>query len=101
MSKLIKMIFVCVLVSIGYAPAWANPTLAEYVEKEISSFDLAFEALDSDSQVTDDYFLRRFWLRLRPKVGLTVPELAALEIIPEIEMLWEKEVPEGWEIYKP
>ncbi len=89
------------------APAQAQElsTLSEFVTEQVSSLEAAFNDIspvdDSGIQGEDKFIFRRFWLRVRAKVGLTIPELAALDLIPEIEMLWEKEVPEGWETYKP
>ncbi len=82
----------------------ADLTLSDYVANEVTSLDSAFSELGELNESKEDneaYFFRRFWLRLRPKVGLKVPGFATFEVIPEVEMLWEKEAPEGWETYKP
>ncbi len=99
MKKIICLVF---LVATTSAQAGVL-SLTDFVTQEVDSMDYAFDELnrDVDGKPQEDYFFRRFWLRLRPKVGLTAAGFANLEIIPEIEMLWEKDTPDGWEIYKP
>jgi len=84
--------------------------LSSYLSTEISSVDEAVrnelsqvesEQLQRQHSKDESYFLRRFWLRIRPRVGIDIPGLADFEIIPETELLWEKQAPEGWEIYRP
>ena len=48
----------------------------------------------------DAYFFRRFWLRHRPRVERDIPWLAGFSVIPDLEMLFEKPAPEGWDMYK-
>ncbi len=82
----------------------AEETLSGFLSQEITSLDNAFNevgAMDEAHARNDDFFLRRFWLRLRPRAGLKVPGFATFEVVPEVEMLWEKETPDGWEIYRP
>lgn len=84
----------------------SKQTLAEYVESEILSLDKALKAdISSPTIIADDgkedaYFFRRFWLRLRPRVERDIPWLAGFSVIPELELLFEKPTPEGWDIYK-
>ena len=100
-----KNILTVVLFVLSLQNSWANEkTLTEFVSEEISSLDEAFAQLNTSEPIDtadDTYMLRRFWLRLRPKAGLKVPGFATFEVIPEIEMLWEKELPDGWETYRP
>ncbi len=82
-------------------------TLAQYFEEEVLSTDKALQmestpiTMIGDRRSDDDaYFFRRFWLRLRPRVERDIPFLAGFSVIPELEMLFEKPAPEGWEMYK-
>ncbi len=81
-------------------------SLADFFEQEVTALDNAVQTVPSESAVVtgrngdDGYFFRRFWLRLRPRVERDIPGLAGFSIIPEAELLWEKQTPEGWEIYK-
>lgn len=84
----------------------SKPTLSDFFEEEIITLDDAVQQVPSQptvvsSEANDEgYFFRRFWLRLRPRVERDIPGLAGFSIIPEAELLWEKQTPEGWEIYK-
>lgn len=49
----------------------------------------------------EEYFFRRFWLRLRGKVGIQLPGIYNLQVIPEMEMLFERTLPDGYTGYKP
>ena len=109
-SKII--LFTLTLISLVYIPAIARdkkpkPTIGEYFESEVNSLDQAVQSTPSSSTIItnpsaeeDGYFFRRFWLRLRPRVERDIPGLAGFSVIPEVELLWEKAPPEGWEIYK-
>jgi hypothetical protein len=48
----------------------------------------------------DLYFFRRFWLRIRARIERDIPGLAGFAVIPEVELLWERPNPNGWENYK-
>lgn len=81
-------------------------TLAQFFEEEVLAVDTILQgeptemSLVGDHSSDDAYFFRRFWLRLRPRVERDIPWLAGFSVIPELEMLFEKQTPEGWEIYK-
>ncbi len=86
--------------------ALTDDSLTDFLAHEMLSMDQAFAQSSSQNgpvspQHNEDWFLRRFWLRLRAKAGVDIPGLAEFDVIPEVEMLWENEVPEGWAIYKP
>ena len=51
--------------------------------------------------VEEQWWYRRFWLRVRPKFAFSVPGFAKLEIMPETELLWERALPDGWVVFKP
>ncbi len=102
MKKLLPL-FLTVLVFSSQASA--DLSLTDFVRGEIETLDSAFTdmaAIEGTAPTqNEDFILRRFWLRVRAKVGLTVPGFANFEVIPDVEMLWEREVPDGWETYKP
>lgn len=82
-------------------------TLAQYFEEEVLLTDKALQVestpitMIGDRRSDDDaYFFRRFWLRLRPRVERDIPWLAGFSVIPDLEMLFEKPAPEGWDMYK-
>jgi hypothetical protein len=94
-----------------YTPA-SGQDLATYLSHEITLIDDAVrnelnqnKAEKSQhspaSLVKESYFLRRLLLRIRPSIGINIPEIAAFQIIPEAEFIWEKQNPDNWEIYRP
>lgn len=56
---------------------------------------------DNDASCEDYWFLRRFLLRLRPQVALDLVGFGNLKLMPEVELVWERTYPDGWETYKP
>jgi len=82
-------------------------TLAQYFDEEVLSMDHALEGASAETTMISDhnvenegYFFRRFWFRSRPRVERDIPWLAGFSVIAELELLFEKQTPEGWEIYK-
>lgn len=111
-KSLLKKILFASFFLLNFEALWAESkvaSLADYLLNEVSSLDNALagvemgvnspESLD-DVNKSDTYFFRRFWLRLRPRVERDIPGFASLSIIPETELLWEQQTPEGWEMYK-
>lgn len=45
--------------------------------------------------------LQNFWLRMRPRGGFDMPGIGEALLIPELELLWQRDLPEGWELYTP
>lgn len=111
-----NLILMSLFLSLGAVAGLTEATasekdLATYLNQEITSMDDAVrnelgktEAEQANQttvpSVEESYFLRWFWQRVRPYVGISIPELATFQIIPEGELLWDKQAPEGWEIYR-
>jgi hypothetical protein len=87
------------------APAAENPELTRELAEIVGRSNDAVRAActDAEGEAGSDsrWFLRRFWVRVRPKATFAVPGFAKLEISPELELLWQRELPEGWTTYKP
>jgi hypothetical protein len=81
------------------------PELTQHLTEMLDSTESAVNSCPTEetgSAAKDhEWFYRRFWLRFRPRVSFAVPGFAKLEIVPEIEMLWQRDLPTGWEVYKP
>jgi hypothetical protein len=81
------------------------PQLAQYLQAEIQSADASLEPLDAqpvpNATFDEAWYYRRFWLRMRTPAGLDVPWLVKVQIVPEVQLLWERELPDGWGAYKP
>lgn len=48
----------------------------------------------------DSMYFRRFCLRLTALVGFDVV-VGSVTAMPEVELLWQRDLPDGWEPYKP
>ena len=78
------------------------PHLKDFVEAQIAGISESLEALDEDDHaVVDMWYLRRFLLRIRAKFGFDVPIFAEVKVVPELELYWQKDLPDGWKVYKP
>lgn len=99
-------LFMVVLITslVGFAGAGDNAEFSRDLEQQIQVTRNAINgvpAADTTSAVEDEYYLRRFWFRLRAKVGIKLPPVLAIQIVPEMEMLFERPVPTGYATYKP
>ncbi|MEO5968623.1 MAG: hypothetical protein ABIQ95_01745 [Bdellovibrionia bacterium] len=88
------------------------PELIRYLEDEIGIFDEAVAStarsdnenstpLETLSEADDQLYFNAFWLRIRPRVGFSLPGLVKVEIMPEADILWQRTIPENWENFKP
>jgi hypothetical protein len=75
------------------------PELAEQVKSGLAWIE---SSMDTESACTtqDEWYFRRVWLRLRPRAVFQLPALK-LSLIPEVEILLERDYPDGWSAYKP
>lgn len=76
--------------------------LSVYLDQQLTMMEHGgATSLPTPSSGDDDmFFLRRFWLRVRPKAIFSLPGLVKIQIIPELEMLWERPLPEGYTGFK-
>jgi hypothetical protein len=81
-------------------------SLREYLQSEMSVLNDTL--VDEDPGVcsampkykSEAWLFRRFTLRIRPVVTLTAG-IAQIGIVPDIEILWERTLPEGWAEFRP
>ena len=76
--------------------------LSVYLDRQLTMMEQGGAASLPTPAASDDdmFFLRRFWLRVRPKAIFSLPGLVKIQIVPELEMLWERPLPEGYTGYK-
>ncbi|HUP58320.1 MAG TPA: hypothetical protein VM598_12760 [Bdellovibrionota bacterium] len=88
---------------LGSSNSFADTSLTDYLKSEIGTMQDAVSATPSGEPLADDegWWFRRFWLRVRPKIGFTAAGAVKVEITPEVELLWERPYPDGWTTYKP
>ncbi len=78
------------------------PGLTSFLRTEISKSAKALQAGQRTSLATgDEYFFRRWFIRLQALVGVEVPWIASFTIVPEVELIFERPYPQGWSDYKP
>lgn len=101
-----KFIFGIVVVLFALAPIRASadslPELTSYLKQEIANSSHALHApLESTADPSDAFFFRRWFVRLQATVGIDVPWIASFQIVPEVELVWQRAYPEGWADYRP
>ncbi len=89
-------------------PAFAVelPELTQHLNQMLDSAEGAVNRCEADSTSAsttggEQWYYRRFWLRFKPRVAFAIPGIAKLEISPELEMLWQRDLPADFEVYKP
>jgi hypothetical protein len=88
------------------ARAETIPELTAFLAAQIQATDAAIGSSDASGQPAqasfdEDWYYRRFWMRVRVPAGLDLPWIVKIQVIPEIELLWERQYPDGWSTYKP
>ena len=103
--SILGLVWVLAVVSARPSQAAIIPELTKHLTEMLDSTESAVNRCSSEdasaAETSHEWFYRRFWLRFRPRVSFAVPGFAKLEIVPEIEMLWQRDLPAGWEVYKP
>jgi hypothetical protein len=86
----------------AFAPQAHAGAIPELVDQLRQGMDWAQGAMDTGEACTveDAWYFRRFWLRLRPKATISIPGVK-LTLVPEVEVLLERDLPDGWVAYKP
>jgi len=78
------------------------PGLTNFLRTEISKGAKALANGQSSSVATgDEYYFRRWMIRLQALVGVEVPWIASFTIVPEVELIFDRPYPQGWSDYKP
>ncbi|MGZ3742983.1 MAG: hypothetical protein ACXWRA_03900 [Pseudobdellovibrionaceae bacterium] len=91
------------------SPSFAaiNEKLQQYFRNELQTLNQSIPETPSESSgivanTSDEAWqFSSFMLRIRPKLGFDIPELASLYVIPEAELVWQQSMPQGWAPYKP
>ena len=111
MKKIFALIFMTMLLaaSMGHADGnYQNQQLTQWVESEItrathsmsygdSQEDRALMSVGNESS----WFLKNFLLRIRAQFGIDVIGLVQFQVVPELEMIFNRDFPAGYEGWKP
>lgn len=77
------------------------PGLTDYLRTQISRGGKAFPAGSRSAGQGEEFYFRRWLLRLQAQIGISVPWVAKFELLPEVELVWQRPYPQGWTDYKP
>ena len=67
--------------------------LTEFVNDNVSQISQAINSTAGDEPMGfgGDYEFKRFFLRIQAKVGFDLPPFAKLTVVPELELVFQKE----------
>jgi len=99
MGKFRFRILVLAMLMPGSVRSAVIPELADQLKDSIGWIEESMGA-QTACGTEDAWYFRRFWLRLRPRATFALPG-AKLNVVPEVELLLERDFPDGWTTYKP
>lgn len=73
--------------------------LDQDLQDVIGSESEFLSSVDATNEIEDAWFLKRAMGRVRFKFAYELPVLK-LEIVPELELIWDRPFPDGWVAYK-
>ncbi len=74
--------------------------MTEFFETEGRALNESLTTADT-APAGDELYLRRISVRIRPRVSFGISSVLKLEIVPEADFIWQKQLPEGYTNYKP
>ncbi|MDZ4661409.1 MAG: hypothetical protein SGJ18_07280 [Pseudomonadota bacterium] len=74
---------------------------SNFLRDNINSAESALNENLLEGESDEMNYFRRFMVRLKGRFGIEVPWIASFTINPEVELVFIREYPEGWETYKP
>src|SRR4051812_8074167 len=99
MKALIGLVLATSALFSSPAHAGSIPELVNTLRQGMEWIEVSMDG-EGACKADDAWYLRRFWLRLRPKATFTLPGLK-VTLVPEVELLLERDYPDGWVTYKP
>jgi hypothetical protein len=107
MKIFLKVVFLSSFLAAPSAHAWREiPDLTKFVAQEVSTMSRAVEESGmrqaglvqeaSALSASDDrpsYYFRQFMVRVRTFAGFSVPWLVSFEVVPEVELVWQRNMP--------
>ena len=85
----------------------AEPTaeLTRFMEREIDTIETAMSQAQPPAKPSDEkeesWYFKTFMFRLRANAGVDIKGIGKFLVVPELELVWLRELPEGWKTYKP
>ncbi|MCB0365747.1 MAG: hypothetical protein H6624_01935 [Bdellovibrionaceae bacterium] len=89
-----KLICAAIFLAALSARAESNPQMVEFFKSEITKVNSAVVALPEDHHDRENpgWPLRHFMLQIQAKFGIEVPWVAKFLIVPEVELVWVKDM---------
>jgi hypothetical protein len=69
------------------------PQLTRFIDTEILTLSDAIERnskLTNEADINSKFTFKQFLIRLQATIGIEVPWTVTMQIVPEVELLWEK-----------
>lgn len=91
----------------SFSFATADQKLQQYFRNELRSLNQSVAETNSESHglsasnPEEAWMFSSFMIRVRPKFGFEIPELASFYVIPDAELVWQQSMPQGWDPYRP
>ncbi|MEO5970760.1 MAG: hypothetical protein ABIQ95_12610 [Bdellovibrionia bacterium] len=77
------------------------PDLEESIQLKISEIENGLSSAQYTESNEESWYFQNFWLRVRLPLGFSIPSLVNFQIIPELELLFRRDIPAGWQKYHP
>lgn len=92
-NNILLFIFITIFIMSNYAHAEKVPQLTKFVNEEVVNLSDSIErenSITKEAELNPKFTFKQFLIRVQMAVGIEVPWTATLQIVPEIELLWEK-----------
>jgi hypothetical protein len=96
-----KIVLVLILLISNNLLAAEFPGLKKYVNENIEAVKASLNEAATADDSGEGWFFKDIYIRLQAKIGYEVPWIASFQIIPEVELVFLRPLPEGTVIYKP
>ncbi len=77
------------------------PSLHEAIQAQIAEVENALSKSADNEIIDESWYFQNLWIRSRLSVGFALPGLASIAVVPELEFLIQRDLPEEWQIYHP
>lgn len=102
------LFILCLLVGVtqlGSSRAEVSAQMGAFITEQIAltsqSLGKAENACILSSAQNESFYLQNFLLRVRAHFGIDVPLFLKFQIVPELELVFQRSLPEGWGSYRP
>jgi len=73
--------------------------LQAFVQKQTVAIQEAVNKVDTSASNGENWFMENFYFRVRGKAGFDIPWFSKMELVPELEMVFQRPLPEGSKKY--